>query len=282
MIAFKNILCPVDFSEHSRDALQHAAMLGRWYNGEVTVLHAHGGLEPDSAAAFDLEQSAEVVRGADVPVTKCFQSGIATEVILDAVRALGSDLVVMGTHGRSGWDRLALGSVTEKVIRKVSCPVLTIPPRTIPPATAEPLGYERIVCAVDFNEWSMKGLECAASLAEQSSGLLIALHVIDDLHADRLTAYPGFDIGAYTNHVEQEGRNRLQRALPETRGRWTHEHLVLSGRPYEEIVRVARDRDAHLIVIGVHGRQAVDLMMFGSTTHHVIRAASCPVLTLRS
>src|SRR5262245_22554035 len=105
MIAFKNILCPVDFSEYSAQALLHAAMLARWYNGEVTVLHAHSGNEPDRASALDLDRSVELVRGSGVPATKSLHTGPASAAILDAVQTLGTDLVVMGTHGRSGWDR---------------------------------------------------------------------------------------------------------------------------------------------------------------------------------
>jgi universal stress protein A len=134
---------------------------------------------------------------------------------------------------------------------------------------------------VDFSEWSSKALQYAGSLAEESAGLLLAVHVIDALHAERLTAYPSFDITSYVKHIEDDARARLQQAIPAGTGRASYEALLAHGRPHEEIVRIARERDAHLIVIGVHGRPAVDLMLLGSTTHHVIRTAPCPVLTLR-
>lgn len=280
MTEFKRILCPVDLSPHSEHALRHAAMVARWYGSEVTILHARSEFEDPEQAIAELTRMTDSIGRTDVPIRTRVQSGSAVEVVLEVARSLPADLIVLGTHGRGGWDHLVLGSVVEKVLRKASCPVLTIPPPVSSPTHAAPLGFERIVAALDFSEWSMSALRFAASLAQESGARLIAVHVLDSLHTENLTAYPDFDLARYRQHVEGDARTRLREAIPSDM-RPGAEEVVATGRPHEQIVRLARERDAHLIVIGVHGRTALALMMVGSTTHQVIRTASCPVLTLR-
>lgn len=279
-MTFKRILCPVDFSPHSEHALGHAAMVARWYGSEVTILHARSEFEDPEQAIAELTRMTDSIGRTDVPIRTRVQSGSAVEAVLGAARSLPADLIVLGTHGRGGWDHLVLGSVMEKVLRKASCPVLTVPPPVSGPTHAAPLGFERIVAALDFSDWSMSALRFAASLAQESGARLIAVHVLDGLHTENLTAYPDFDLARFRRHLEDDARSRVREAIP-SEVRPGAEEVVAIGRPHEEIVRLARERDAHLIVIGVHGRTALDLMMVGSTTHQVIRTASCPVLTLR-
>ena len=204
------------------------------------------------------------------------------QAILDRAKSLVANLIVMGTHGRGGLDRLVLGSVTEKVLRKASCPVLTVPPPVSGPPAEAPLLFKRILCALDFSDWSMKALTYALALAEEADARLYVMHVLEGFRAEEMTAYPDFDLSRYTQHLEQDAQARLQKAIPEGARTWCEPVEVLSsGRAYREILREAQEQDVHLIVMGVHGRNPVDLMLFGSTTHHVIRASTCPVLTLR-
>jgi nucleotide-binding universal stress UspA family protein len=92
-----------------------------------------------------------------------------------------------------------------------------------------------------------------------------------------------FTLPEFQQHRRTDAAERLRAMIPANAREWcTPEELVITGKPHREIVRVAADTDADLIVMGVHGRGAVDLMVFGSATNEVLRAASCPVLTLRT
>jgi nucleotide-binding universal stress UspA family protein len=201
--------------------------------------------------------------------------------ILVAARSLPADLIVMGTHGHSGLDRLVLGSVTEKVLRKARSPVLTIPPPASHARGDIRVRFDRILCPIDFSESSTKALTYALSLAKEADANLLLLHVMEHVPDRDELRFEGFDLAGYTRAREEDARNRLQDAIPVGAGEWCRpEQLVATGKASREILRVARERDVRLIVMGVHGRNPIDLMLFGSTTHHVIRSATCPVLTL--
>jgi nucleotide-binding universal stress UspA family protein len=301
MIEIRRILCPVDFSDHSRHALDHAAAIARWYESAITVLYVHP-IVPVAAAApgapafppfvvtardRDLLLGAmkafvQEEAGADVPITLEIGEGAAAPEILDRAAALPSDLIVMGTHGRTGFERLVLGSITEKVLRKASCPVLSVPRRVRDAVPVPPL-FRGILCAVDFSDCSLKALNYAMSLAQEADARLTVLHVIElPFDAQELLRGGSAAIGRYAAEVEEERRERLRHVVPEpVRAYCTVDTMLARGKPYREILRVAAERQSDLIVIGIHGRGAADLLFFGSTAQHVVRDATCPVLTLR-
>jgi nucleotide-binding universal stress UspA family protein len=199
---------------------------------------------------------------------------------------MNADLIVMGTHGRSGVDRVLIGSVTEKVLRKAACPVLTVPPAAPDAVPATPVLYKNIVCPVDFSDASMRALEYALSLAREADAHLTVLHVTPlefDLPHEHSMVDTGLTLAEFFDRRERQARARLEEAVhPRAQDYCTAVALVTRAhRPWQEILRVANEGHADLIVVGVQGRSAVDLMFFGSTTQQVIRQASCPVLTLR-
>jgi nucleotide-binding universal stress UspA family protein len=178
-----------------------------------------------------------------------------------------------------------LGSVTEKVLRKAACPVLTVPPRAHATSRLPP---SRIVCAVDFSEWSLAAVDFAASIAQESGGAsLILVHVIEwPWHEppapafEELPAEQSAALQEYRRYVASRATKRLEALVPDAvAGRC--DFRVLNGKAYVELLRVAATERADLIVLGVHGRNVVDLALFGSTTNHMVREATCPVLTLR-
>ena len=105
-----------------------------------------------------------------------FETGQPAPQILDLATSLPADMIVMGTHGASGFEHLVLGSVTEKVLRKARCPVLTVPPRA---HATSALPFKQLLCAMDFSESSLAALELALSFAEESGSALTLLHVIE-------------------------------------------------------------------------------------------------------
>jgi nucleotide-binding universal stress UspA family protein len=300
MVRPTRILCPVDLSETSSRALDQAIALARSCKARLTILEVSwAGLPPiaypGSATGastplllpHQLEELREELRrfaergtAAGVTMDLQIREGAVVPMILDEARTIGADLIVIGTHGRSGFDHLLLGSVTEKVLRKAECAVMTVPPgdRTAKPAPAA----HTIVCAVDFSPASIKALDYALSLAQERSATLALIHVFD-WPPDRPIPR-GFELEtvAYRGKAQDDTRAQLHALVPDDARAWCRtEELVTIGRPHEEIVRLARDRDADLIVMGVHGRSSLNLALFGSTAHQVVRHASCPVVTVR-
>jgi nucleotide-binding universal stress UspA family protein len=203
---------------------------------------------------------------------------------LERARSWPADLIVMGTHGRGGFERWVLGSVTEKVLRKAPCPVLTVPP---PVGELRPEGsalFRRIVCPVDFSGASLAALAYALKLAEESRAEITVLHVLEWLVEDEPGArIPGFDVPEFRRYLEKDARARLEKIVPEEARNWCRpREEVVGGRPWREVLRVAEDTQADLVVMGVRGRNPVDLAVFGSTTQHVVRGARCPVLVVHT
>ncbi|MBI4485859.1 MAG: universal stress protein [Acidobacteria bacterium] len=207
--------------------------------------------------------------------------GTPSQEIVRHAETLRADLLVMGTHGRGGFERLFLGSVTEKVLRSTHVPVLTVPP---PVERVETVVYKTILCPTEFSDPSTRALEYALTLAEETDARLVLLHVIEGLveEARVITEASHFSVPEYYRHLEKEARARLTSAVPEEARVWcTPQERVMSGKAYRVILQVAEEVDADVVVMGVHGKGALNRRLFGSTTHHVIREARCPVLTLR-
>jgi nucleotide-binding universal stress UspA family protein len=201
--------------------------------------------------------------------------------ILAEQAELRADLLVLGTHGRSGFQRLVLGSVTEKVIRKAGCPTLVVPPRApdVPPDA--PVRMTRILCPIDFSDSSMKAFEQARAMAEASNARLTAIAVVDVAYELRDSAmFASVDVERIARETETETRRRLTELAG--RGARTIETVVGVGPVPQTVLERAAQDGTDLIVMGVHGRGALDLRLFGSTTHQVIRGATCPVLIVPS
>ncbi len=307
MIEIRRILCPIDFSDFSRRALDHAVAIARWYEATITLLHVHPILPPPTyALGTDILPSAGFIpvdREALIASMKRFAEDEAgspdsmefdiaeginpTTAILTKATAMPADLLVLGTHGRSGFERLVLGSVTEHVLRKATCPVLSVPKDVPDVVAAPPVLFKRILCATDFSNCSTHALNFAMSLAQEAEAHLDVVHVIElppevppDAH-ETVLAGPR-NLREYIALAEEDRRARLQDAVPQSvRAYCAVETMMATGKPYREILRIAAERKSDLIVIGIHGRGGADLLFFGSTAQHVVRQASCPVLTLR-
>lgn len=302
MVKLERILCPVDLSGTSRRALAHAAVIARWYDARLIVLHVFNAAVPFPAAGAEFvghappiaspvsaDQVMEEVRRFVEPVVSggpaheiVVRDGHPVKQIVEQAEHLRADLLVIGTHGRSGFERFMLGSVTEKVVRKATCPVLTVPPAER--AETEQAIFRTILCPVDFSTGSERATTFALSLAQEADARFILLHVVesslDPVHA-REAAH--FTVPEYDRYRREQAADQLKALVPASARHWcTPVELVTSGKPHHEILRVAEEERAELIVMGVHSRGAVDMALFGSTTNAVIRAAECPVLTLRA
>jgi nucleotide-binding universal stress UspA family protein len=291
MIHISRVLCPIDFSEFSRRALDHAAAIAGWYGARLTVLHVMQ-IRPamDMPMAPMTEEEREHKIGelrrfiANVPSTIAVDCQVqeASDIhreILRQAKAVSADLLVTGSHGRSGFERLLLGSVTERLLRHAPCPTMVVPRAAPDVAVDEPVQFRRILCPVDFSDVSVRALEYAISLAGESRAQITLLHVIEvppELRANPLAE--GFDVDKVRAAAEVDALKRLRELTPDGTGPCSVKTVVREGSPYREILKTAAARAADLIVMGVHGRGAMDLMLFGSNTARVSRAATCPVL----
>ncbi len=302
-VQVRHILCPIDFSEGSRHALDHSVALARGYNARLSVVHVTqivmpvygvSQLGPEGLQAIALTEleRRELLGRVDAEVAEHRRAtGLSIEAILDEAsnvpdaiasraRTTAVDVIVIGTHGRSGFERLMLGSVAEKVLRKAPCPVLTVPPRAPDAVPREAGVLHRIVCPTDFSRSAERALQYAVNLARDTRARLTALHVVEPL--TDLPEYPeAVDLTEIRDELVNRARTELSRTVKATAGNSSVDELVLVGRSHAAILRVAADQSADLIVMGVRGRGPADLLFFGSTANHVIRGAHCPVLTVR-
>lgn len=287
MLKISSILCPVDFSDFSERAYDYAQSLARHYEAKLLVQHVVPLLPLDypyfsfsdswgelysnvNASAKQRLQELVKSRGwAGVPTDIITGQGSPAREILAFAGMRSVDLIVMGTHGRQGLDRLAMGSVTERVLRNAVCPVLTIskPAHDFVAGAKDqdPVQMHRILFCTDFSEHSERALRYALSLAMEYNAELTLLHVFEKAPGDP-------DL---TPRVIRQ----LEESVPAEAHDWcTVKTAVRTGKPYYEIAQMAREAPMDLIVMGVRGRNVLDLALFGSTTHRVIQLGPCPVL----
>jgi universal stress protein A len=172
-----------------------------------------------------------------------------------------------------------LGSVAEKVLRKATCPVMTVPPLD---RTTSRLPFKRLLCPVDFSDSSLAALEFAFSMAKEADAQLTLLHVFERSAEDEPLTDRPINVPEYRPMVETDFTARLHALVPDSARTWCRPEVhTAHGKPYQQILSASADGAADLIVMGVHGRSPLDLMLFGSTTNQVVRRATCPILTVR-
>lgn len=291
----ERILCPIDLSEFSQPVLAYAVALGKLFGCEVTALHVFAAWAPAAslgaypgwmlqvpeardAILDELKSLVAPLASAGVTCDLRTREGDAAVEIVRAARELRSDLIVIGTHGRSGFDRVALGSVAEKVLRKAPCPVLTLPPGV--PRTPGDVGFRRILCPTDFSASSQHAMAFAVSLAKEAGATVTALHVVEASDAPYDNRVPG-EVADLRSRQRAAAERALHDVTDACRSGSAVEEVVVLGRPHHQIVRIAEEQAADLIVIGVRGRGSLDTVLFGSTTNQVVRRAPCPVVTIR-
>lgn len=285
------ILVPVDFSEFSRRALTYAIYLARESAAHITLLHAVVLHYEEADEMQHLKNFEKVVELQEKRLQAelarhhidtdqhgiIFDSRIirgvsAPDVILEFISQNDYDVVVMGTHGRTGVKKWLYGSVTEKVVRHSPVPVLTIH------NLWKKFIIESILVPVDFSEYSKKAIEAAKELAKQFDARLTFLHVISqEVHpAYYATSYDSLFI------IDRQLRERSLRNLKEFVGSGVTDagFEIKEGQPYKEIVGYAEEMGCDLIVMATRGLTGLEHLLIGSTSERVVRMAKCPVLTL--
>ena len=303
-VTIDRILCAVDLSAGSRTVLTHALALSRWYQAKLTVLYVFrqtsavenaaaglglgvgAGVELDTVAREHAEGQLRAlltsVPGTDGAEVMIDEGVSVRDAILQQAEALTADLLVLGSHGFTGVNRLLLGSTAESVLHHAAVPVLIVPPHAAPVAEAG-VPFKRIVCAVDFEADSYPAFHYALNFAQESDGQLTLLHVLQVPPARRVQGVDrSGDDEAARQSLARTAHERLEALVPEAaRAYCSVQAVVHEGQPSAEILRVAQASQADLIIMGVRGRDAIDVALFGSQTRGVVHAAQCPVFTVR-
>ncbi len=295
MLEVNRILCPLDFSEFSVRAYRHALSLAQHYRAKLIAQHTVEVWRHPSAsftATADLyDEYCQTLRGNGKEQLKEFvknytynevqpklivNEGTAADAILLFAQEQKSDLIVMGTHGLRGFDRLMLGSVTDRVMRRAPCPVLAVrePPHDAVAVGQEPHSphrLDRILACVDFSKDSEQALNYAFSATAEYGAELTLLHVLEKVPS-----------AAKTDEAITEATAQLDKLIPpERRTALKIKAAVRIGKPYQQIIQFAQEAQIDLVTMGVRGRGALDLAVFGSTTYRVMQLGPCPVLSAR-
>jgi nucleotide-binding universal stress UspA family protein len=281
-LSIHNILCPTDFSELAGSAFAESVRLARWFGAKVTVVHVMpfavpivGDMgyvplpaETDEAsrkAALDsLRHFVDATEHTGVRVQLECREGDACDEILKMARETAADLVVMGTHGRSGIKRMVLGSVTEAVLNRPPVPVLTVN-RDFPRRNGL---FRTVLCATDVSSSSAGTIGVALAIADEGARRVTVLNVIEH------------GVKASGGALELSAQVAVQGLIPdEAQSPYRLDQRIAFGEPDSEILAVAAEEAADLIVMGTHGKRALG-HLFGSTVRSVVRDAKCPVLVV--
>jgi len=274
------ILCAVDFSAPAQAAFRQALALSRARDAELALVIAVPVNGRSGKKTTDIAALRRAAGAAGVRTTVSVQHGDPVSVILRHANSMACDLIVLGTHNRTGFARLRSGSVAEQVARRATSPVLVVPVPT--PGTDRELdgSFANVLCPIDFSEVSRSALERALRIVHETSGRLTLVHVLPNL--DPMTRY-----GYYVAHsdygppLERDAWQRLQEYVPsEMKASIDVRARVVSGVPAEQIARVSREIDADLVVMGVTARGAIGRRLLGSTAVRVMRSAGRPILVI--
>jgi nucleotide-binding universal stress UspA family protein len=286
-VELKKILFATDFSSYSNAALPYAVALTRQYGAKLYAAHvvstdAYMFATPETwpalaecqderqhAACARLEGS---LRGTPHQVVSAV--GDIADVIFRLVHDNDIDLIVLGTHGRSGLPKLFMGSVAEKIFRQASCPVLTVGPNVCPKQNSA-LDVHRIVFATDFSDESMAAAPYAFSLAQKHNSHLTLLHVLEHPQGATVDFEPNLDFAI----------RRMQELILGDSDVWFRSDCAVEfGRSEDEIARFASEHGADLIVLGIRaasGPLTTVTHLAHSKAQYIVAHATCPVLTVR-
>lgn len=286
-IKIQTILCPTDFSDLSTFALEHARELARCSQARLVVMHADMFMPPPYFTAFQVEELNETMnasrKGLAAQLSEYVQQHVPPSsnvkadwevvesppipAILQTAEKVHADLIVMGTHGRSGFTRVMLGSVTERILRETDRPVMTV--RHKQGSEHHPFAIRQVLCPYNFSDVARDALQFALAWAGCFQSKLTLLHVAETAEV--------------SEDALQEQFTRACESIPESlRQQCAIEQVVIRhhGNPAEQIVKEAVARGVDLIVLGGQHKRFIDSTVIGTTTVRVTRHAPCPVVTV--
>jgi nucleotide-binding universal stress UspA family protein len=287
-ISLKNILFATDFSPAAEAALPFVLGLANQYGATVHGVHVR---YPATYPIVGPEAMPQIIEAAEeqvkleeqqmhemlatVPHDVFVTEGDLWPTIECMLQKQPMDMIVMGTHGRTGFERAVLGSIAEEIFRKASCPVLTVGPH-ISKDIDRRLGMKQILYATDFSAESLAALPYAVSLAQEHQARLTILNVVEAPKTGDLV---------HPETYNESTMRQLRKLVPAEADRWCEPQFKIERGPAaEKIMETAIAIGADLIVLGVRaaeGHIGAATHILRSTAHSVVARAECPVLTVR-
>jgi nucleotide-binding universal stress UspA family protein len=296
-VQFKNILCATDFSDFSNQTVNYGVALAKEFGARLIICHVidlssvaiYGEFQLDPVGQQnriieDANEQLEALTG-DQPVEwePLITVGKPADEIIRAVEEKDIDLVISATRGRSGIKRLILGSVTERLMLTLPCPLLVLrsPEHDLARVPEQAIRLKKILVGCDFSPDSGQALSHALSLAQEFEAELHLVNVIEaPAQPNFLKAEP-----SASEEIQADFRQLLDRKLkdlvPADARHWcTPQTSILEGQPYEELAKYAEAKGIDMIVMGIRGHGLMKSLFLGSTTDRVVRRAPCPVLSV--
>ena len=297
-VHIKTIVCTTDFSDFSNRSVPFGVALAKEFGAKLYLCHVidlssvamygEGFSDPlmleSKITEYAHQHLKDLIGDTDIEWESLTSVGHTADEIALIAKEKGADLVVSATHGRSGLKRLILGSVTERLMRTLPCPmyiVRTLDREPAAPVTSE-MKLKRILVGCDFSSDSDLAVQYGLSLAQEFQTELYLAHVLEPtVYKDMLSRSAGTADGDRKG-LREELTRKLNSMVPEEAKQWcTPETLLLAGHPSDELTKYAVVHEVDLIVLGVRGHSVMESLLVGSTTDRVVRQAPCPVLSVR-
>ena len=296
-VQFNTILCATDFSDFSNHTVGYGVALAKEFGARLIICHVidlssvaiYGEFQLDPVGQQnrimeDANVQLEELAG-DQPVTwePLISVGKPADEISRAVEEQNIDLVITATRGRSGFKRLILGSVTERLMRTLTCPLLVVrsPEHEFVTPAEQKFQLKKILVGCDFSPDSGRAFDHGLSLAQEFQAELHLAHVVEPPVQPNLLVEETFVSGEIHEDYNNQLIQKLKDMVPREAANWcTPQTSIMEGQPYDELVKYADTRDIDMIVLGVRGQGMVKTLFLGSTTDRVIRNSPCPVLSV--
>jgi nucleotide-binding universal stress UspA family protein len=298
-----NIVVTTDFSSESLKALSYAAALLRPGEGTLHLVHVldidYSYAVPSLLMAEPIVTAPEIGRaheaelkklaakfvGPDIQPHVHVKVGRAFDQICEVAREVDADLIVIATHGRTGWKHLVLGSTAERVVQYAPCPVLVVRNEERDPfdtaSASAPVRLQKILVPVDFSECAKHGVHYALALARRHGAKLVLLHCVQVQAMLPTEHYEAFARTPSPGVIERAAKQQMRRFVRglET-GDVAIETVFQIGRAAEQICNYAESQQVDVIVTSTHGLTGFAHVLIGSTAEHVVRYARSPVLVI--
>jgi len=301
----QSILLPIDFSAASARVLDYAIPFAEQFGAKLTLLHV---IEPLIMPDFinpiplmvDTSKLTAICKGELELLMKknavapklvknvLVREGRSFHGITEAARELRTELIIMATHGYTGFDHVLMGSTAERVVRHAPCPVLVIRPH---PDNLLDTGFrmKKILVPIDFSDCSRKAVSYAIALAHQKGAEVALLYVVAPVpycgRGDSALFNYGIcepDYARLDSEMRSTGAEQLSKLVKEEMPSGIPiTTLVRTGFPSQEITQIAKNIWADIVVISTHGHTGLKHVFLGSVAEHVVRHAPCPVLVVR-
>lgn len=296
-IHVQRILCATDLSDFSNSAVIQAIGMAQEFGSMLSICHVvdlpmvtmHGAAyvyQEDQIAEMKisaLNQIKGLVTDSQLNWEAVVEKGPVSSTLCRLAVEKQADMAIVCTHGRTGFKRLFLGSVTERLLRTIACPLLVV----TPPEKAgrvekqfKGFGFKQIMVGCDFSADSGRAVEYGFSLAQEFEAVIHLVHVVEPF-VYRDTMLPESVKTETLGEVATGCRQRLGKLVPADAHNWCKVEIAcMAGKPFQVLKQYAEAHQIDLIVLGVRGHSLVETMLLGSTTDRVIRNVSCPVLSV--